>query len=460
MSDQHSSEGNVDGEDPNGQLNGADDADLFGSESENEGTGDKQRFIDDEELDSGDDEGRNDREELSDPEEAIHTREENVLDIDIGRHAIPHPSDGELYLLQFPPYLGIEPKAFTTNDWKPPTSEHHTNAAPSSNFSAYNTSNNTIRWRRSPRNSQEIQSNARVLRWSDGSLTLQVASNPREQFALSGKPLAPPQVNPIKPTPTSIKGIQAPGKPAYDARLDTHTYLASPHEAVSLLQITNHVTASLAVQSYADQDDDALIKLQETLAAATKGPNGTDGGVGIMHITEDPELAKKKAEVAEKEKARATRRRQLQEEKERERSARVLGRSGLRTGGYGGGLTIGGLEDDDGTARPRARPSKPKTKKPRRRNSEYSDEEEFMTRGRTKEDEYDEDDGFLVGSDEEEELVDDASEEEEDIDMEDEKPSKKNSNRDAKDAALPGSAGSPRSRTKRRRVIDEEDEDE
>lgn len=292
-------------------------------------------------------------------------------------------------------------------------------------------------------------------------MTLQIASNAREQFALTAKALAPPQINPTKPTPTSISGNQALRKPAYDSRLDSHTYLASPHAAVSLLQITNHVTASLAVQSYADQDDDALIKLQESMAAATKGHKGAEGGVGIMHITEDPELAKKKAEVAEKEKARAARRRQLQEEKERERSNKVLGRSGMRTGGYGGGLTIGGLEDDEGMMRPRSRPSKPKAKKPRRRNSEYSDEEEYSFRGRTREDEYDEDDGFLVG-DEEPEVAGDASEEEEEMDMDAERPSKKNSKRDAvaEAPAPPAAAGSPRSRAKRRRVIDDEDEDE
>lgn len=291
-------------------------------------------------------------------------------------------------------------------------------------------------------------------------MTVQVASNAKEQFALSAKALAPPQINPSKPTPTSLSGKQAEGKLPYNARIDSHTYLASFHESSSLLQLTNHITSSLAVQSYADDDDDALIKLQESLAGATKNHKGVEG-VEIMHITEDPELAKKKAEVAQKEVQKAARRRQLQEEKERDRSNRVLGRSGLRPGGYGGGLTIGGLEDDEGMARPRARPGKPKAKKPRRRNSEYSDEEEFTNRGRTREDEYDEDDGFLVGSDEEPELVEDESPEEEDIDMGDERPSKKSSRKDeAVVEEAPAAAGSPRGRAKRRLVLDEEDDDE
>lgn len=57
----------------------------------------KRRKLDDAELDSGDDEGRLDRaeEEYDEPGTKIE-REENILDIDIGRHAIPQPSDGEV----------------------------------------------------------------------------------------------------------------------------------------------------------------------------------------------------------------------------------------------------------------------------------------------------------------------------------------------------------------------------
>ena len=209
------------------------------------------------------------------------------------------------------------------------------------------------------------------------------------------------------------------------------------------------------MQSHSDQDDEALIKLQETLAAAKGANKGKDGGIELMHVTEDPETQKKQAEAAEKDKIKTARRRQVQEERERERSTRVLGRSGLRTG-YGGGLTVSGLEDDDGMATTRARPSKPKTKKPRRRNSEYSDEEDFPTRGRTREDEYDEDDGFLVGSDEEPEIVEDASEEEDEMDMGEEKASKSS----AKWQAAEPDAGTGGARSKRRKIIDEDEDEE
>ena len=94
------SEGSRDGQDANAQLVGEDenDGDLFGSDSENRDAADKQRKLSDEELDSVDDEGRNDRndEQLSETKEPTHTREENVLDVSIGRHAIPRSSDGEV----------------------------------------------------------------------------------------------------------------------------------------------------------------------------------------------------------------------------------------------------------------------------------------------------------------------------------------------------------------------------
>lgn len=62
-----------------------------------QGASNKRRKLDDAEPDSGDDEGRPGRaeEDYDEPRTQI-VREENILDIDIGRHAIPKPSDGEV----------------------------------------------------------------------------------------------------------------------------------------------------------------------------------------------------------------------------------------------------------------------------------------------------------------------------------------------------------------------------
>lgn len=229
----------------------------------------------------------------------------------------------------------------------------------------------------------------------------------------------------------------------------------APHESAELMRTTNRITTSLAIQSSSDQDDEALTRLQQSLAAAQKGNKGTaDGGLTVININEDPELAKKRAEVAEKEKSKMARRMQVMQEREVTRSNNVLKRSGLRTGGISGGLTIGGLEDDDGMTTTRGRMSKPKSRRPRRRNSEYSDDEEdFRGRGRTREDEYDEEDGFLVGSDEEVEIGEESEEEAEMGDEGDEEePAKKSKKRESEEVA----SGV---RNKRRRVIDDEEED-
>ena len=363
----------------------------------------------------------------------------------------------QLYLLQFPKNVGLNPKAFTLEGFKPPSTDHHSSAQPSSAFSAFGTSNSTIRWRNSPKDPSTIQSNARINRWSDGSLTLQLGSNAREQFELTARPLAQPQTHPKKPTPTSIKSNQS-APASYNSRLDSHSYLAAPHEHAGLMRHTHHVTASLTMQS-SEQDDDALVKLQQGLAAAARGNKATaDGGVEVINISEDPENAKRRAELAEKEKVKMQRRYQIQQDRENTRANNVLKRSGLRTGGMGAGLTVGGLEDDEGLIGAKARKAKPKARRTRRRNSEYSDDEDFRGRIRNREDEYDEDDGFLVGSDEEPEVGEDSEEEEEldgegdddeDIADEDEKPKETESTVDT-------SGGG---RVKRRRVIEDEDEE-
>ena len=57
------------------------------------------RKLDDEELDSGDDEDRNDR--LADEEDGAmdmggEGHSANIMDVKLGRHAVPDPGDGEV----------------------------------------------------------------------------------------------------------------------------------------------------------------------------------------------------------------------------------------------------------------------------------------------------------------------------------------------------------------------------
>ena len=197
------------------------------------------------------------------------------------------------------------------------------------------------------------------------------------------------------------------------------------------------------------------MRLQESLAAATRGNKASiDKGPEVISISEDPELAKKRAELAEKEKNKMQRRLQVQQERETSRANNVLRRSGLRAGGMGAGLTIGGLEDEGGMAGGRSRAPKSGAKRSRRRNSEYSeDEDDYRGLGRTREDEYDENDGFLVGSDEELEVAEDESEEEEEMDAEGEDDEEL---APAEKAAAENTASG--TRVKKKRVIEDEEE--
>lgn len=363
-----------------------------------------------------------------------------------------------MYLLRYSRSIGLQKQKFDRKTFKPPTMGHH-NAPPTAGFSAAATSNSTIRWRRNLEDPAVLDSNARIIRWSDGSLTLQLAGNSKEQVELPPKVMASPQVNPPKPTPTSISGPKA-ASAGYDSRLDAHTYIASIHQETSFLQLTNHITTALTVQSNIEENDDALIRLQEQMAAMSKGYAKADqaAGPGVLTVMEDPELAKRKAELAERDRLRAQKRRETQEQRMRDRQAGVLGRSGLRAP-FGAGLNLDDLEGS---------PRRPKARKPRRRGSEYSeDEDEYGGgRARNREDEYDEDDDFVARSDEEIEMVDDDDEDdlggggtEKDADGDDDTDAKpgRSPKRGRGDDDTAGAAAPKRGR---RQVLDDDDDDD
>ncbi|KAI9796479.1 MAG: hypothetical protein M1833_006147 [Piccolia ochrophora] len=472
-----------------------DEGDLFGSASEDEGEGQrrntqaplelpyadthtsKTRQLDDEDIDSGDDEDRQDRmlEDTEQPDAEEVGNDARVMDLELARHGAPQGSDEELYILKFPPFLGLEPTAFHPKAFHPPQTTHQPQAD-SSTFSAYGTALNTLRWRKSPQNPSQLESNARIIRWSDGSLTLQLGSDPKQQFELPSKALAPPQMNPRKPTPTSKTTRTANGAAPYNSQLDSHTYLTSPHESAGLLRVTHHITTSLTVLPSSEVNDEALTRLEESIQAAGRrsGANA-DGSINLIEISEDPELARKKAEIAERDRLRNARKIAASQAREAERASRSLARSGLMKGGVGG-LSVGGLEDDDTlgsmrTGRKRAGPAAPRRRQPRNRDSDTDDD---LPRGRTREDEYDKTDDFLVDSDEDEGEEAEEDDEEEEISMDEASEKQAPARRKAspkrpraqldKDELIASAAAAEAAtagpRSKRRRVIDEDDDEE
>lgn len=249
-----------------------------------------------------------------------------------------------------------------------------------------------MRYRRNP-STGKLESNTVVYKWSDGSTTISVGD---QHYVLQVKPLAPPN-----------------DSKTYQEVQDSHSYVAAPSIASQMLVTVGHMTNQYTVRPNKDVEDDALEKLQKSLAAAARAKKGDDkNGPRVITNTQDPELQKKRAELAEKERMRAQRRRETAAEK-----ANLPRRPG------GGGLSVEDLEGRGGRRAPGSGRKPPGAKRPRRR-PEY-DSDDDLPRGKTREDEYDKEDDFLASSDEdleeglegdddeEEELIDDESDREE-----------------------------------------------
>lgn len=401
------------------------------------------------------------------------------------------PDVQQLYLLNLPPFLGLNHKNFDYTNYKAPTQSHDKiKGVEDTEFSAYSTATTTLHWRRDPKTPEMLQSNARIVRWSDGSLTVQLASAPKDHYRIATTALKQSYGKKHNQLPTE-----------YDPSKDSQTYLAAPHLVQGVdLQIMAPFDAAMRVLPTGDQADESILKLQQSLAASAQTH---DPLLALKQIKEDPELAKKTAELFDKDRLRLIRKREAAEERNLVRKDRVLGRSGGYGRGGGTGLSVAGLEDEDGM--PTARGTKGSRIKKRpynRRGDIYSDDEdETMPRGRTREDEYDREDDFLAASDEEPETYEDddeEEEEEEEVEAEDDdvddpeiegretviqertragpdrsREKGKSRGKDStpkralsedddaagEDDVTPGAPGSPQAR-KKRRVIDDDEDDE
>jgi RNA polymerase-associated protein LEO1 len=281
---------------------------------------------------------------------------------------------------------------------------------------------------------------------------------------MPGKPLAPPQMDPPKPTPTSnrdARGRIIKPVTGYNASKDTFTYLGAGQATAYCVRTTNKITTALSVQNSTKAD--SLESLQASMAAVTA--KFTDPaerrGVQIQDIRGDPEKDKLEAIEAEKQKMRAQRRLENQQKREQERSSRVLG---VRSG-RGTGLTVGGLEDDEDGAGPRHKMSRGKPSargSGRTRRDEYSEEEEEMYGRRGgPQDNYEKDD-FVVDDEDDSaggEGEDEDAEGEDDEDVIETRERRSSPKRSRIDEDRAPTQASPVSRTKRRRIVDS-DEDE
>lgn len=231
----------------------------------------------------------------------------------------------------------------------------------------------------------ELTSNTLVHRWSDGSLTIAVGGN---HYEIQTKKTAP-----------------AANKP-YQEREDGHYYAAAPHFLKDSLLTVGHINEQYTVLLNRDMQDEATLKLAESMAAAARGKRPTESDM-IITATRDPELQKKEAEMAEKERMKAQRRRE-------NAAARIDSRP---TGYRSGGLSVNDLEGGrrgTGGARKRGAGGASRAK---RRRPEY-DSDDDLPSGARRQDEYDRDDDFIatseedisVAGDDEDDILDDIEE--------------------------------------------------
>lgn len=462
-----------------GASNEDNEDDLFGDDEEQDAQPTKaHRTLDDPELDSGDDLDRADRlaetVEEDDLLEEDQGRPVRLVECDVPR--ISYPAGSEFYLLNLPDFLGIKHETFDAENYTPQSIAHDGDA--NRQTSAYSTAMSSMFWRYDPSestpSSDKIQSTARFIRWSDGSLTLQLATKPTEQYKIA--------TTGLKASFNRPKMSNQPHQP-YDPSKDSYTFLAAAHQTpVVDLQLVRALDASMKIHPSGGATDESELRLRQALAIQKEDHNPL---ARMKEVKEDPELARKMAEQFEKERMRAQRKRENAEERMTLKRNNVLGRSGLSRHG-GAGLSVAGLEDDEGMPMSRGK-KKPKRKTNRHGEIYSDDEDETLPRGRTREDEYDRDDDFLADSDiepeqyedDDEELLDDEEEEDGEDDRrrksvtaegKRERTPKRNRMDELTDADASGEEDttvtatrqSPQqSRKKRLRVIDDdEDEDE
>ena len=382
----------------------SDDGDLFGDEDEEQDLQQRHRKLDDADLDSGDDLDRTDRVEQTVEDEEDLYEEKQVRSIDVDLAPVRQPAGDELYMLSMPEFLGLNHRNYDPATYNPPEKPHDGRdpaSDPNTRFSAFSTATSTMYWRRDPKQPELLQSNARIIRWSDGSLTLQHASKPAEQFRINTTALRAsfdPKTNKVLP-------LQAGQE--YEPKRDSHYYLVAPHEHAPGIdfQTVRPLDASMRIRPSGDLANASISALRRSLLANTTGQRDPLANLNSIRI--DTEKARKEAEKAEKDILQSRRKAVNAAEREESKRNRVLGRSGLSRSGYG--LSVAGLEGDDGgmpSGRPRQ--SAKARRKTNRRGEIYSDDEDdTMPRGRTREDEYDREDDFLADSEEEPEVYDD-----------------------------------------------------
>ncbi|GAA5895660.1 RNA polymerase-associated LEO1 family protein [Sporobolomyces salmoneus] len=328
------------------------------------------------------------------------THQEIIAQVPLVNYSVP--AGGKVWHAKLPNFLRLETPAWNRDQWKPENEEQDVPPEETASQEASQSQSqsqggeevkpkvgrskshlpdeNVIRWRWTKDELGQFvkQSNARIVRWSDGSLSLQVGS---ELFDISlaldhsanisraQNPVAP-STNPIGLTPTTFDANRGHGL----------TYLTARHEYNKLFESQASVEGTMTFRP-----STLTSQTHKRLAGSVAARYGQKGrGIKTFMAEADPELQKIEREKLEVEKQRKAK-------KEAQKAAGKGSRSGGRKGKKA--TTLEGLdfsEDEDegegvGYADRRSQPKRGRAK------DAYSEED---------------DDGFLANSDDDMQVSD------------------------------------------------------
>ncbi|KAJ1735733.1 Paf1 complex component [Coemansia biformis] len=247
----------------------------------------------------------------------------------------PHSSSGRYILARTPNLMQLEPTPFSAAAYQDLLEEEHRVAethgfqsavTPDLAAAAESIIANTVRWRRvaGPGGAVRRESNARLVRWSDGSTTVVIGGGVPEVHSISVEQLA-------------------------SQAKEQHYYAAAHQPRELLMQNHARLTESWLIrpprQSAQVRAAVALLldrvqvgasgKVAQSASRAARGAGMRAARTRFMVLDEDPELRIKHEEKEEEKRERLRRKEERQRERREAREFQA-GRGGYGSGAYGG----------------------------------------------------------------------------------------------------------------------------
>ncbi|KAI0350669.1 hypothetical protein OH77DRAFT_1506878 [Trametes cingulata] len=204
--------------------------------------------------------------EEDEPEPVVEQRLE--ADVAIPNIPVPRSSDGSYWVIRMPNFIKVDSKPFHSDTYVGPEQEdedgQHSESLREKSMSIKLKVENTVRWRWAKDHFGEDrrQSNSRIVRWSDGSLSLQLGKElfditqsidtsgaiPRQALGGSHSSQLPPSLSQSQSqsqTHSQSQSQAAGGLPGHAQGL---TYLVAQHKRAEILQCEAVITGYMSLR--------------------------------------------------------------------------------------------------------------------------------------------------------------------------------------------------------------------